>query len=454
MRDEVAIEWTQSICPECADVIAAVKIARKGDVLLRKTCAVHGIFETVIWRGEPPYEGWNRPKVASHPKNPSTAVERGCPWDCGLCPDHRQQTCTALLEITQRCNLECAFCFAEAGDHVSVDPDLDTIAGWFRELLDTGGPFNIQLSGGEPTVRNDLPEIIQLGRSRGFGFIQINTNGLRLGEDPRYVKALKSAGLSSVFLQFDGFEDEVHKKLRGRSLSALKRKAIDHCADHHLAVVLVPTLVPGINIDQIGKIIEFAIQRLPVIRGVHFQPVSYFGRYPNVPSDQDRITIPEILQEIEKQTGGKMKVSNFKPPGCENAYCSFHGNFVVMPDGNCCSWTHHDPARCSCKAERAEEGAAKARQFVSQFWAPPPGILVQKSHGPSLGDWETFLERSRTHSLSISGMAFQDAWNLDLERLRDCCIHVVHPDGRIIPFCAFNLSNRGGHSFYRRSAFS
>jgi len=138
MSDEIAIGWTQSICPECAAVIAAVKVARKEDVILRKTCAVHGIFETVIWRGEPRYELWNRPKIASHPNNPSTAVERGCPWDCGLCPDHRQQTCTALLEITQRCNLECAFCFADAGKHVSVDPDLNTIAGWFQQLLERG----------------------------------------------------------------------------------------------------------------------------------------------------------------------------------------------------------------------------------------------------------------------------------------------------------------------------
>ncbi len=449
MNDEVVIGSTQSVCPECAAVITAIKVAHKNDVIFRKTCPAHGIFETVIWRGEPRYESWNRPKIASHPSNPFTEIERGCPWDCGLCPDHRQHTCTALLEITQRCNLGCAFCFADTGKHVPVDPDLNTITGWFQRLLDAGGPYNIQLSGGEPTVRSDLPEIIQLGRSLGFDFIQINTNGLRLGEDPRYVKELKSAGLSSVFLQFDGVDSEVHQKLRGRSLSAIKRKAIDNCASHNLAVVLVPTLVPGINIDQIGKIIEFASKHIPVTRGVHFQPVSYFGRYPNTPSDEDRITTPEILREIEKQTGGRMKASNFKPPGCENAYCSFHGNFVVMPDGNYHSWTHHDPARCSCKAERAEEGAAKARGFVTQFWSPPPGTVMQKLKGPSLGDWETLIERTRTHSLCISGMAFQDAWNLDLERLRDCCIHVVHPDGRIIPFCAFNLTNRAGDSFYR-----
>lgn len=455
MKDEVVIGSTQSVCPECAAVIKAVKVARKQDVVLWKTCAAHGLFETVIWRGEPCYESWNRPKIACHPGNPFTPVEQGCPWDCGLCPDHRQQTCTALLEVTQRCNLGCAFCFADAGKKgVPGDPDLNTITGWFRRLLDAGGPYNIQLSGGEPTVRDDLPEIIQLGRSLGFDFIQVNTNGLRLGEDPRYVQELKSAGLSSVFLQFDGLDDGVHQKLRGRSLAAIKRKAMDNCAGSNLAVVLVPTLVPGINIDQIGKIIELASQHVPVTRGVHFQPVSYFGRYPAAPSNEERITIPEILREIEKQTGGRMKVGNFKPPGCENAYCSFHANFVVMPDGNYHSWTRHDPARCGCKAERAEQGAAKARSFVAQFWSPPPGALMQQLKGPSLGDWEAFIERSRTHSLCISGMAFQDAWNLDLDRLRDCCIHVVHQDGRIIPFCAFNLTSREGHSFYRNGPFS
>lgn len=453
MKDAVVIGSTQSVCPECMTVIEALKVARGKEVLLRKICPVHGLFETVIWRGEPRYASWHKPKIAYHPRNPFTAVERGCPWDCGLCPDHRQQTCTALLEITQRCNLGCRFCFADAGKGVAADPEADTIAGWYRRLLEAGGPYNIQLSGGEPTVRDDLPAIIRLGRSLGFDFIQVNTNGLRLGEEPDYAKELQAAGLVSVFLQFDGLDDAVYRQLRGRPLAAVKRQAIDNCAANNLAVILVPTLVPAVNIDHIGKIIAFAADHVPAVRGVHLQPVSYFGRYPETPSNRKRITIPEILREIEKQTGGAMKVADFKPPGCENAYCSFHGNFVVMPDGGYHPWTRHDPARCGCQVERAEEGAAKARGFVAQFWAPPPATVLPKRQGPSLGEWETFVERSRTHSLCVSGMAFQDAWNLDLERLRDCCIHVVHPAGGIIPFCAYNLTNREGHSFYRAGPF-
>ena len=192
------------------------------------------------------------PKTPAHPKVPFTSVEKGCPWDCGLCPEHRQHTCTALIEVTQRCNLRCAFCFANAGTGDSKDPDLHTIKLWYERLLSAGGPYNIQLSGGEPTLREDLPEIIALGRSLGFSFIQVNTNGLRLAERKSYAKELKDAGAASIFLQFDGIGDPTYKTLRGRPLFHEKKLALEHCAEYGLGAVLVPTLVPGVNIHEIG----------------------------------------------------------------------------------------------------------------------------------------------------------------------------------------------------------
>lgn len=311
----------------------------------------------------------------------------------------------------------------------------------------------MQLSGGEPSLRDDLPEIVALGLSRGFSFIQVNTNGLRLAKDPSYVGALKEAGLASVFLQFDGMDDTVYRKLRGRELFREKRLAIEHCARHGIGVVLVPTLVPGVNTDQIGDVIEFALKELPAVRGVHFQPISYFGRYPSPPRDEDRITIPEIVTEIETQTGGKIRAEHFRPPGCENALCSFHGNFVLMTDGRISPWTRFQTGDCDCKPVQASEGAAKARRFTAQFWArPDEGQLFSvRDNAPSLGAWDDFLVRARTHSLCVSGMAFQDAWTLDLERLRDCCVHVVHPDGRLIPFCAYNVTDSEGRSYYRKA---
>jgi uncharacterized radical SAM superfamily Fe-S cluster-containing enzyme len=297
-----------------------------------------------------------------------------------------------------------------------------------------------------------LPEIIRLGRSYGFTFFQVNTNGLRLARDRAYLAELKAAGLSTVFLQFDGTQDAIYKKIRGRELLAKKLEVIERCREQGVGVVLVPTLMPGVNVADIGNILRLALEHMPTVRGVHFQPVSYFGRFPEQPNDETRITIPEVLQEIEMQTGGLVHSDTFSPPGCENALCSFHGNFVLMPDGALKALTRHQEDDCGCKPIVAAEGAARTRAFVAQNWSAPNLITdLPVFGGPSLGEWDVFLERKRTHSFFISGMAFQDAWNLDLERLRDCCIHVASPDGRLVPFCAYNLTDRQARALYRNA---
>ncbi len=448
MSEEVFLANTASVCPECLRTITAFKLVQREEVVLRKECPEHGRFQSVIWRGYPVYESWQRPKTPARPRFPR-AGNKGCPQDCGLCSEHRQHTCTALIEVTRRCDLKCAYCFADGGHGRLPDPDLAALRQSFEHLLRASGPCNIQLSGGEPTLRDDLPEIVGLGQALGFEFIQVNTNGLRLARDPAYAGVLQKAGVASIFLQFDGLEDEVYEKLRGLPLLEAKRRAVEHCARHGLAVVLVPTLVPGVNDRQIGAIIDFGLQHSPTVRGVHFQPVSYFGRIPAVPIDGMRITIPEILREIEAQTQGRIRVQNFKPPGCENAFCSFHGNFVLLEDGGLLPWTRHSAC---CTPESAAQGAVKTRRFVSRSWAPSQIDEIgarAAGTGPSLGGWDIILERARTHTFCISGMAFQDAWNLDLERLKDCCIHVVHPDGRLIPFCAYNLTDSRGRALYR-----
>jgi uncharacterized radical SAM superfamily Fe-S cluster-containing enzyme len=399
---------TESVCPVCLARIPAFRVARGDEVNLSKICFEHGLFETVIWRGSPAFTSWRRPKIPAHPKVPFTTIEKGCPFDCGLCPDHRQQTCTALLEVTQRCDLGCAYCFASSGNGRMPDPTMAVVEGWYRRLLDAGGPYNVQLSGGEPTMRGDLPEIVALGRRLGFEFIQVNTNGLRFAREPSYLKALKEAGLSSVFLQFDGTQDEIYERLRGKRLLSKKKAAIAQCAECDLGVVLVPTLVPDANMHDVGSIVDFALQHVPIVRGVHFQPVSYFGRYPKLPDgpgDKDRITIPEIIRAVGMQTGGRIKSEDFKPPACENAWCSFHGNFVIMPNGELRPWVKTPATSCCCQPEKAEEGARKARSFVVRYWTSPSdgdGQAPETSGTYDLGEWETFLSRVRTHSLCIS----------------------------------------------------
>jgi uncharacterized radical SAM superfamily Fe-S cluster-containing enzyme len=284
----------------------------------------------------------------------------------------------------------------------------------------------------------------------GFEFVQLNTNGLRLAADPSFVEKLREAGLASIFLQFDGTTQNTHRKMRGKPLLEAKRQAIRNCESQEIGVVLVATVVPTVNDHELGQILQFAVENMPTVRGVHFQPVSYFGRYPRPPTDADRITIPEIIRGLELQAGGLVKTEDFSPPGCENARCSFHGTFVLMPDGELKAFSH-EADQCTCGDLRAEEGAAQSRRSVARQWGQPEKkVCCGPEIEPSLGYWDVILDRARTHTLSISGMAFQDAWNIDLERVKDCCIHVVARDGRLVPFCAFNLTSTSGRALYPR----
>ena len=442
---------TESVCPECLARIPAVRVRDGGDVYLQKTCPRHGDFRTVIWRGSPDFSSWVRPKTPSFPQQPFTPVGAGCPFDCGLCPEHRQQSCCVLLEVTQRCDLGCPVCFADAAHNPMPDLSLAEIDAWYRRLLTAGGPFNIQLSGGEPCGREDLAEIIRMGRSHGFTFFQLNTNGLRIARDIDYLAELKEAGLATVFLQFDGTTDGIYQQIRGRALLETKLAAIARCAEVGVGVVLVPTLVPGVNTGDIGAVLRLALSLMPAVRGVHFQPISYFGRYPTPPTDAMRITIPEIIRAIAEQSGGRIPADTLCPPGGENALCSFHGNYVLMPDGSLKPLTRHTSASC-CQPVPAAEGAARSRAFVARHWSSP-GLQkgAAAAGGFGLGDWDVFLARKQTHTFCVSGMAFQDAWNLDLERLRDCYIHTASPDGRLVPFCAYNLTDAHGRALYRAS---
>lgn len=445
---------TQSVCPVCLRTVQAQLRKSGHTVSLAKLCPEHGSFESVVWRGEPRFADWLRPKTPSRPPGLFTERDKGCPHDCGLCPEHRQHTCTALIEITSRCNLRCPVCFADAGlasARTSGDPDMDQLCFLYDRTLEAQGgtpSCNIQLSGGEPTVRDDLPEIIRLGRDKGFPFIQLNTNGLRLAREPGYAEALRDAGLASVFLQFDGVSDAPYLTLRGKALWAEKQRVVQRCGEAGLGVVLVPTLVPGVNDRQLGDILRFALRAGAHVRGVHFQPISYFGRHPRPegPADSERLTLPEIMTGLEEQTQGLVRTGHFSPPGCEHALCSFHGNYLRTADGGLQPLSHREP--CCPSPVEAKEGARKSIAYTARQWAAPACGCTPPQPGTAQ-DLGKFLDQARAWMFSISAMAFQDAWTLDLERLKGCCIHVVSPDGRLVPFCAYNLTAVDGTPLYR-----
>jgi uncharacterized radical SAM superfamily Fe-S cluster-containing enzyme len=449
----VPTKKTYSLCPVCLERIPAKLALRGADWYMEKTCPQHGPFKAVVWRGSSPaLTEWGNYR-------PPREEESGlpdCPNDCGLCAGHLQSTCCVLVEVTERCNLRCPVCFAESGEErTAPDKTVDRLSEDFRFLVEKGCKF-IQLSGGEPTVRDDLPEIVAAAKSAGATSVQLNSNGLRLGSDPVFTRRLAEAGLDFVFMQFDGVNDEPYKLLRGRPLLAEKLEAIRICGENGIGVTLVPTVVPKVNDDQIGAVIKFGIEHSPTVRGVHFQPISYFGRYPEPPADENRITLPEIISSIEHQTDGLIKQADLAPSSCDHPRCGFHGDFVITP-GRLISLTPKSGGtECCCCSSDGKPGpdrdgeALRNRNFVARRWKRNLKLEKEAAEGAvssgtgnsaseDVMDFDSFLAKVAAGGFTVTGMAFQDAYNLDIERLRRCSLH-VYDDGRIVPFCSHYLT--------------
>lgn len=425
---------TTSVCPVCLKRIPATRIKESDEYYQLKTCPSHGKFRTIVWRGSEDIDQW----IGDLPESGADETLH-CPDDCGLCKNHLRSTCCTLLEVTNRCNMHCRFCFADPTS--AEDPSLDSIKSQIDDIVQQTGKTLLQLSGGEPTVRDDLPQIIAYAKKAGCSYVQLNTNGLRLAEDPSYAVLLAEAGLSFAFLQFDGITDDIFSSMRGLPLFAVKKKVIENCAAAGLGVTLVPVIVPGINSHQIGDILHFAIDNSPTVRGVHFQPVSYFGRIPFIPADVQRYTLGELIDDIVLQSNGLVPRSSLVPSACDHPLCGFHGDYIVMPQGKLEVLSYRERAQsssCCCCSDSANP-ADKNRIFIGSRWKIHQFSETDRASAEDIRSLEGFLQRKRTYGFTITAMDFQDAGNLDFERLRQCSLHVYRA-GKRIPFCAAYLT--------------
>ena len=431
---EKTIRETFSLCPVCGERLPAKITVRSGAAYLEKSCPKHGDFSAVIWK--------NKRNIFSWYGDAEPISEEGlynCPKTCaehGLCGHHKNETCCVVLEVTERCNLHCRHCFA--GETTRADRSFESLRSEMAGFVKPGKTL-VQLSGGEPTMRDDLPELAAAAKELGCKYVQLNSNGVRLAKDEGYVKKLADAGVSFVFLQFEGIDDEIYKPLRGAPMFAVKEKAIENCAKYNLGVTLVPTVVPGVNDRAIGEIIRYGASKSPAVRGVHFQPVAHIGRMPSLPRDEDRFTLDELICAVESQSDGLVKADNLQPSKCDHPMCGFHGDFIVMEDGTLYPLTKKrgDAACCCCGAESP---ADKNREFVGRRWQrPDAGEACRPANEGDIEDMDYFLSRLSTHGFTITSMAFQDAGNIDLERLQMCSLHVAK-DGRLVPFCVHYLT--------------
>ncbi|MBO4764074.1 MAG: radical SAM protein [Candidatus Methanomethylophilaceae archaeon] len=290
-----------------------------------------------------------------------------------------------------------------------------------------------------------------MAKDMGIEYIEINTNGIRIAKEPEYLKALADAGVDDFYFQFDGTDDEIYLKTRGKPLFDLKQQAIKNCGEVGIGVTLVVTVVPDVNLHHVGEIIKFAARNTPVVKGVHFQPIFHVGRYFEEPKDENRVNLPQLAHEIEVQTKGMIKADNFLPTSCSNVHCDMKSLSVVLPDYSLFPLT----TMALGPPTKTDDVAHKTRKEVSEFWRFIEDTMdgEDETRDKDDGSWRTFIKRAKTHYLTVSAMAFQDVWTGETERWERCCIHVVTLDGRLIPFCLFNVTARDGTTLYRRKTF-
>jgi uncharacterized radical SAM superfamily Fe-S cluster-containing enzyme len=471
--EEKFLKTTKSICPECHEVLPARIFERQGVVMMSKSCPTHGNYEDVYWSD---YEQWERAKsysvVGDGLENPRTLTSRGCPYDCGICPNHKSQTILSIIDVTNRCNLKCPICFANASAAGYVyEPSFDEICRMIDNLA-SNRPVSVkalQLSGGEPTLRDDLPEIIKYAHSAGIDHIEVNTNGIRIANDPAYLDRVLKADLSSFYLQFDGITNDPYKVTRGLELLPTKLKAIENLkARGHDSVILVVTLVKGVNDNQLGGIIDFAARNHDAVRCVNVQPVSITGRIDRNKLADYRITIPDFMRLVEEQTGGQVKRSDFYPVPSVVPFARAVGSlkgqrypeftmhehcgmatFVFVEDGKLVPITRYANVDAFMNAmnEVAELADAGKKVRANMKMVESLRHLKLQVLGPLLtgvikeGSYEA-LGRLMRRVVMIGAMHFMDGYNFDLERVERCGIHYAIPDGRIIPFCTMNTLHR------------
>lgn len=474
-RDYTFLGTTQSLCPDCLALVPAKIVSRNGRVYFRKRCPVHGEREDFVCGDVNWFDRNSYSLPGKVPVSFGADPDRGCPYDCGLCTEHEQHTCIGLLEITSNCNLECPMCFAVSGPggkHLTFD---ECKAAIDRLVEVEGQPEILQLSGGEPTVHPEFHHIHQYACEQPIDIVMINTNGVRLAKDDAFLDKVASLKhRTEIYLQFDGFSDSGYEILRGESLLETKLRAVERLGEAGLNTILVCTVQPGVNDQELGQIVSFGMQR-PWVTGVSFQPATYSGRYVLPEELEQRITFPEIIQGIVRQTDDVWRETDFSPLPCAhpNAHTlayAFRDGERMLPLARFVDLENHLDllsGRITFNRQRAQELIA---EYLSRQPSGAGGCGDGKAvNGERSDEGQRILEvleasskdvqelaqqffvKAMTQQLNPSDMfritttSFMDAYNFDVRQLMKSCVHFILPSGHLIPFSAYNVLYRDGH---------
>jgi 7,8-dihydro-6-hydroxymethylpterin dimethyltransferase len=437
---------TQSICPRCRRLLEAEVLGVDNKVVLGRTCPDHGRFEAVVYGDAERYLEIQRfDKPGSEPLERQTESLRGCPHDCGICPEHAQHTCLGIIEVNTACNLDCPICFAESGTGPQ-EHGYSLSLQQVESMLDVfvraeGEPESVQLSGGEPSIHPEILEMLGAARARGIDLVMLNTNGIRLARDPRFAPALAEIGVH-VYLQFDGFDEATQVAIRGKPLTEEKLRALDRCAEAGVSVSLAAAVERGVNEHEIGPILRFGVEH-PAVTGAFLQPVTHSGRFRADSDPLDKLTNSDVIDAICEQRPDWFRSDDFVPvpccsPTCRSATFALYDGQDLVPLPRLVDVEDYldyvtNRAVPDLEVREALEGLWSAKAAGGSRPVAERLDCVACSTG-----MPPELREVAARGFMIVVQDFQDPYTLDVQKLRKCCVSEITPDGRLIPFCAYN----------------
>jgi hypothetical protein len=448
---------TNSVCSTCLTKVEAKIIFQDDHVYLVKHCLIHGREEVLIADDIDYYKQCQEfIKPGDMPRRFNTPIKYGCPYDCGLCPDHEQHSCLTLVEVSDRCNLSCPICYADSGteefSHTNQPRhhrSLDVIEQMLDNIVaNEGEPDIVQISGGEPTIHPEFFQILDLTKKKPIKHLMINTNGLRIARDRAFCEQLSRymPGIE-IYLQFDSFEEKALRELRGADLRKVREQAIAHLNEFNISTTLVATVKKGLNDHEIGKIIEYALQQ-KCVRGVTFQPIQAAGRLENFDPKRDRYTLTEVRRAILNQSP-YFQPKDILPvpchPDCLAMVYALKVNRQVIPLTGLLDLTAFLNAMPnSVLYEQNEDLKRKIFKLFSTNHSPDSSATTLKQLLCCLPLIPVPTGITYENVFRVVIMQFLDPLNFDVRSVKRSCIHIAHPDGRIIPFDTYNMFYREG----------
>lgn len=452
-RPYLFYDTTGSICTQCLRSVEAKILFKDERVFMEKWCPAHGI-ERVLISDDAAYYRLAREVYVKHPEMPqqfNTRMQYGCPYDCGLCPDHMQHSCLTVLEITDHCNLRCPTCYAASGPERQTHRPLAVVEQMLDAIVaNEGEPDVVQISGGEPTLHPEFFAILDAARRRPIRHLMINTNGIRIAQDAGFVERLAaySPGIE-IYLQFDSFKPEALQDLRGADLRRIRAEALDALESRGISTTLVMTVKRGVNDDEIGAVIRHGL-KYRCVRGVTLQPVQDAGRNENYSAADNRLTVSAIRRAVAEQTD-VFSLDDVVPVPCNPDTLAMA--YAIKIDGKVQALTRHlgpeallaGPAN-TIVFERDPALKAQVFKLFSTNHSPESQANCLSELLCCLPQIAAPVELGYENVFRVLIVQFMDAQNLDIRALKKSCVHMVQPDGRLIPFESFNLLYRDANA--------